>query len=128
MAISALKDIKDGEECYNNYGAKGNNVLWLSYGFVVPDNPNEMISLPFDLNPEDRMYEDKLSMLKKKTSPHNHCTLKMKIDLEFLTICLPFARFVANKYLTFEHLTEFREEVLKEETANSATYDPYVKY
>ena len=50
MTLMAHKDIKAGDEGFTNYGEKGNNLLWLNYGFVVPDNPNVMISLPFDLD------------------------------------------------------------------------------
>ena len=43
--------IAAGEEVFNNYGPKSNEELLLSFGFVLPDNPQDTLALRLPLPP-----------------------------------------------------------------------------
>lgn len=42
-----------GNEVFNNYGAKPNDELMLGYGFVMQDNPSDIVSLRFGAQGDD---------------------------------------------------------------------------
>lgn len=42
-----------GSEVFNNYGAKSNDELLLGYGFVLPGNPEDFVSLKMGTSAED---------------------------------------------------------------------------
>jgi hypothetical protein len=67
FVIRAVRDIKKGEELFNNYGDKNSVEMLLHYGFM-PENRNDLI-LPFNLilNPTHTKYEEKLKMIAKGT-------------------------------------------------------------
>ena len=63
--LKAIKDIKMGEQVYNNYGfVRGNLQMYLQYGFL-PDNIDEdrgFIELPLIKYDDDECYEAKLTL------------------------------------------------------------------
>lgn len=49
---------KTGYEVFNNYGAKPNDELLLGYGFVLPGNPEDFVSLKMGTSAEDTRPHD----------------------------------------------------------------------
>jgi SET domain-containing protein len=45
----ANKDIAAGEEVFISYGPKGNSPLWVTYGFMLDENPHTCISAHTDV-------------------------------------------------------------------------------
>jgi hypothetical protein len=49
IVLVAKRDVADGEELLLSYGHLDSHTLLLDYGFIVPDNPFDQISLAFDV-------------------------------------------------------------------------------
>jgi hypothetical protein len=47
-----------GNEVFNNYGAKPNDELLLGYGFILPDNPEDFVSLKMGTSADDSRPSD----------------------------------------------------------------------
>jgi hypothetical protein len=45
FTLNILDDLSEGAEVFNNYGPKQNEQLLLAYGFAIPDNAVEQVSL-----------------------------------------------------------------------------------
>ncbi|KIJ60469.1 hypothetical protein HYDPIDRAFT_98705 [Hydnomerulius pinastri MD-312] len=45
VSVISNEELKEGQEVFNNYGAKANDELILGYGFSLPDNPDDKITL-----------------------------------------------------------------------------------
>ena len=54
LAVFTLRRAySQGEQVYNNYGAKSNEELCSSYGFVEPDGPDDLLALALRSNADD---------------------------------------------------------------------------
>lgn len=53
FSLAINQPVTQGSQVYNNYGSKGNDELFLGYGFCIPDNPNDRILLTLKAPPED---------------------------------------------------------------------------
>ena len=51
--IKALEDIQRGSEIYDYYGSKSNAAFFVNYGFLIPDNEDDLVDMIIDVNPED---------------------------------------------------------------------------
>ncbi|WWC86058.1 uncharacterized protein L201_000929 [Kwoniella dendrophila CBS 6074] len=45
VSLISAQDTESGVQLYNNYGPKSNEELLLGYGFVIPDNPDDVVTL-----------------------------------------------------------------------------------
>mmetsp|Transcript_10261 Transcript_10261/g.13466 ORF Transcript_10261/g.13466 Transcript_10261/m.13466 type:complete len:459 (+) Transcript_10261:142-1518(+) len=45
IVLTALKDVKSGKEIFNTYGECANSMLFMEYGFALPDNPFNVMKL-----------------------------------------------------------------------------------
>jgi hypothetical protein len=55
--------IAAGEEVFNNYGPKSNEELLLSFGFVLPDNPQDTLALRLPVDPSARASSSPMGLL-----------------------------------------------------------------
>jgi hypothetical protein len=71
IRFRTLKQIKKGEECFNNYGPKSNTSLLFMHGFSLRNNPNDVVELSLktkDVNGkisvlwEDKFYGNETSI------------------------------------------------------------------
>lgn len=54
--LVAGETIAEGQEAFNNYGAKGNEELLLGYGFCIKNNPFDTVPLKLAFNPKALTY------------------------------------------------------------------------
>ena len=52
-----------------SYGQKSNADLLLLYGFALDRNPHNTVSLDFQLDPNDDLYDDKMAFVDKAGLP-----------------------------------------------------------
>ena len=45
LGISGDRDVKAGQECFNNYGPRENAQLLFGFGFCLPNNPNDTVRI-----------------------------------------------------------------------------------
>ena len=45
LTLITEQPISAGKQCFNNYGPKSNEELLLGYGFVIPDNPADLLAV-----------------------------------------------------------------------------------
>ncbi|KAK7202762.1 hypothetical protein BZA70DRAFT_312896 [Myxozyma melibiosi] len=64
FALAAATTIEEGREIFNNYGPKGNEELLMGYGFCLPDNEFDLVSLKLRL---PNLTPDQIAIL--QTSP-----------------------------------------------------------
>ncbi|CEL95601.1 unnamed protein product [Vitrella brassicaformis CCMP3155] len=57
------------EQVYVSYGQKSNADLLLLYGFALDRNPHNTVSLDFQLDPNDELYDDKMAFVDKAGLP-----------------------------------------------------------
>jgi hypothetical protein len=60
------RTIEPGEEIFLNYGHFGNEKLLLAYGFVIPDNPYDVVPIYAPISPLDPLYSIKSNILREK--------------------------------------------------------------
>lgn len=61
--IHSKKYYNPGEEVFNSYGKKGNELLFLYYGFALLDNPFDVYKLSWNMAEEAPVPEWKESLL-----------------------------------------------------------------
>ncbi|KAH3664295.1 hypothetical protein OGAPHI_004647 [Ogataea philodendri] len=49
FGIRIEETVGQGEELFNNYGPKGNEELFIGYGFTIPDNEHEQLQLSINI-------------------------------------------------------------------------------
>jgi hypothetical protein len=54
--INATQDYETGEQVFDNYGPKSNYELLSAYGFVLPENPDDFMTLHFSLKPSNLVH------------------------------------------------------------------------
>lgn len=54
--LVAGETVAEGQEAFNNYGAKGNEELLLGYGFCIKNNPFDTVPLKLGFNPKVLAY------------------------------------------------------------------------
>ena len=59
FVIKALEDIPRGSEICDTYGFKSNAAFFINYGFLIPDNQQNVIDLAVEVNPDDEAYQIK---------------------------------------------------------------------
>lgn len=64
FAMTAIRDIKRGEQILLSYGQEKNNILLLqSYGFTLNDNPADIFQLFVPIMPHDPMAKQKMDYI-----------------------------------------------------------------
>ena len=69
LILRSERVLNPGEEITICYGSKSNEELLYLYGFALPINPHDRVTLPVSLSPEDSLLEDKLHLLKELNLP-----------------------------------------------------------
>eukprot|EP00941_MAST-03F_sp_MAST-3F-sp1_P005305 g5305.t1 len=63
---------KKGEEVLNSYGRRSNRFLLLEYGFALPNNEHDSVSITAKLYTDDALFVQKRSLLSKKYGRRIH--------------------------------------------------------
>jgi hypothetical protein len=92
--VEAKEDIKEGAEIYVSYGNKPNTNFFQFYGFVIPNNENDEVVFPINIDASDPLKTLKDELLSKEKYPK-----KMKLscsteDNKFILL-MSYLRFVA---------------------------------
>ncbi|CAF2147222.1 unnamed protein product [Rotaria magnacalcarata] len=69
LILRSEQILKSGEEITINYGLKSNEELLYLYGFTLSDNPNDRVTLPVSLLPDDVLLADKLRLIQELNLP-----------------------------------------------------------
>ena len=51
FSVRATEEYQPGEQVFQNYGEKSNHQLMASYGFLLEDNPNDFLTIQYELKP-----------------------------------------------------------------------------
>ncbi|CAF1113429.1 unnamed protein product [Rotaria sordida] len=65
LILRSERKLNPDEEITINYGLKSNEELLYLYGFTLSNNPNDRITLPVNLLPDDILLEDKLQLIQE---------------------------------------------------------------
>ena len=69
IVLRAERALTKGEEITISYGSKSNEELLYLYGFALPNNPNDRVTLPVSLAPDDPLLDEKLTLLRSLELP-----------------------------------------------------------
>lgn len=72
LRLEAARSCQRGSQCYLAYGALPNIQLALFYGFVIEDNPYDVINVTLEPDPDDPLHDPKAKLLKKLELPTEH--------------------------------------------------------
>jgi hypothetical protein len=90
--IKAIEDIPRGSEICDTYGNKSNAAFFINYGFLVPENQDDLIDMFVELDPLDEGYEIKKHI--HKTVSKN-CLMMQTLEDTNVLKNLSYMRFVA---------------------------------
>ncbi|CAF1122413.1 unnamed protein product [Rotaria sp. Silwood1] len=69
IILRSERTLNSNEEITINYGLKSNEELLYLYGFTLSNNPNDRVTLPVSLLPNDILLEDKLQLIQELKLP-----------------------------------------------------------
>jgi len=69
LILRSERTLNSGEEITISYGSKSNEELLYLYGFALPINPNDRVTLPVSLLPDDILLDDKLRLIQEFKLP-----------------------------------------------------------
>ena len=69
LILRSERTLISGEEITISYGSKSNEELLYLYGFTLPINSNDRVTLPVSLLPDDVLLEDKLRIIQESNLP-----------------------------------------------------------
>lgn len=69
LILRSERILNPGDEITISYGSKSNEELLYLYGFTFPINPNDRVTLPVSLSPDDILLEDKLRLIQELKLP-----------------------------------------------------------
>ncbi|CAF4410308.1 unnamed protein product [Rotaria sp. Silwood2] len=69
LILRSERTLNLDEEITINYGLKSNEELLYLYGFTLSNNPNDRVTLPVSLLPDDILLEDKLQLIQSLKLP-----------------------------------------------------------
>ncbi|KAK3237985.1 hypothetical protein CYMTET_51970 [Cymbomonas tetramitiformis] len=72
LRLEAARSCQRGSQCYLAYGALPNIQLALFYGFVIEDNPYDVIKVTLEPDPDDPLHQPKTNLLEKLGLPTEH--------------------------------------------------------
>jgi hypothetical protein len=67
--LRAERQFHPGDEITISYGSKSNEELLYLYAFALANNPNDRVTLPVSLSPEDPLLQDKLRLIEEFRLP-----------------------------------------------------------
>ena len=91
FVIKALEDIPRGDEICDTYGNKSNAAFFINYGFLIPENQEDLIDMAVELDPNDEGYEIKMHLYKSHTK---NCLMMQTLENKQVLNNLSFMRFV----------------------------------
>jgi hypothetical protein len=69
LILRSERTLNSGEEITISYGSKSNEELLYLYGFALPINSNDRVTLPVSLLPDDSLLDDKLRLIQEFKLP-----------------------------------------------------------
>jgi hypothetical protein len=69
IILRSERILNSDEEITISYGSKSNEELLYLYGFALPINSNDRVTLPVSLLPDDILLEDKLELIRELKLP-----------------------------------------------------------
>lgn len=69
IILRSERKLNPNEEITICYGSKSNEELLYLYGFTLPINSNDRVTLPVSLLPDDTLLEDKLQLIRELKLP-----------------------------------------------------------
>ena len=69
IILRAERQLHPDEEITISYGSKSNEELLYLYGFALPNNPNDRVTLPVSLSPDDPLLQEKLRLIEELHLP-----------------------------------------------------------
>lgn len=69
LILRSERTLNPNEEITISYGSKSNEELLYLYGFALPTNPNDRVTLPVSLVPDDIFLQDKLQLIRELQLP-----------------------------------------------------------
>jgi len=87
FSINATRDYEAGDQVFDTYGPKSNYELLSAYGFVLPDNPDDFMTLHFSLKPSNLVHSIVEPIL--NTVDPNYKSIKIrpnKVPVELLRV------------------------------------------
>lgn len=79
IILRAERQLHSGDEITISYGSKSNEELLYLYGFALPNNPNDRVTLPVTLSPADPLLQEKLRRIEEL-----HLPPRLTLDLHGL--------------------------------------------
>lgn len=86
ISLVTATSYKEGDQLFNNYGPKPNEELLLGYGFVIDDNPDDVVVLKVGSQKSDSKTTERLS--KANLDPSKRFLLRRdgKLDSDLLAV------------------------------------------
>ncbi len=69
LILRSERTLNPNEEITISYGSKSNEELLYLYGFALSMNPNDRVTLPVSLLPDDILLDDKLQLIRELKLP-----------------------------------------------------------